>query len=372
MIFKHQLMSIALLFFISISNSALWAKGPSLSDNDVDFLEQIQKRYYLIQRLKSPFAHIIKKCGSIPHGCMANTLLSYEHLVNAEPIKNFKHDAIRASIARFSKTHDRHEIAHLWLECLSYRHLDSEDFVKELIIALLEIYKIVAGDTNKNVISLPLSSAMPIEDLLSTLDLCIEAPNSKVQPAHGNINSGGVNFVVANAQRFYIIQRLFPIISLLDKFKSLQFQELGGSFKNPAISAMIESCKIKHSAEPIKHLWHELLAYKYINNDDVIREYTMVLCQIYWQWHRHLSVIYKNNQSLAQDVYTLYGKVSELPIPELLNLLDQISDQVADIIDTYEFNDDLTWTEWITQYWWVPPTIVASLIIKIVLTKFGY
>src|SRR5439155_1518616 len=60
----------------------------------------------------------------------------------------------------------------------------------------------------------------------------------------------------------------------------------------------------------------------------------------------------------------LYEKIANLPIGELLNLLDEVTDHYENLSTNYEFsNQKMTWSSWLRKYWWVPPITAVSAIV---------
>lgn len=80
-------------------------------------------------------------------------------------------------------------------------------------------------------------------------------------------------------------------------------------------------------------------------------------------------VIYMNIVTLAarvqfQDFLTLYAQVSELPIEELLNLLDIFYERLGIIFQAY--SETASYTHFAKEYWWIPGAVLAAVATKIV------
>lgn len=139
----------------------------------------------------------------------------------------------------------------------------------------------------------------------------------------------------------------------------------------------IKQCAYLHSNiissnRPIEHaISPDELANLDHNDEVLIREHVSALCLVYKQWLQKVAFKNENNNTMVNNVMSLYGKISELPIPQLLFLLDQMTEQMTDIFNMYEHNDGSSWGHWLKKYWWVPPTIIGSVLIKIALVRFG-
>lgn len=80
-------------------------------------------------------------------------------------------------------------------------------------------------------------------------------------------------------------------------------------------------------------------------------------------------VIYMNMITLAtrtplQDFIILYEQVSELPIEELLNLLDILYERMEIIFQVYSATPLTPLSIAAKKYWWVPIAILAALSVK--------
>jgi hypothetical protein len=69
----------------------------------------------------------------------------------------------------------------------------------------------------------------------------------------------------------------------------------------------------------------------------------------------------------AEDIIELYSTIATLPIPEMLNSLDSLVEDLIEIIEKYELDTAMSWTQWFKKYWWVPPVIISSLVINFLL-----
>ncbi len=70
------------------------------------------------------------------------------------------------------------------------------------------------------------------------------------------------------------------------------------------------------------------------------------------------------NASTIDAITQLYSQIVALPIPEILDLLEEIVSQFDDISTNHELNNStLSWHKWIEKYWWMPPVIFAACIV---------
>jgi hypothetical protein len=108
-----------------------------------------------------------------------------------------------------------------------------------------------------------------------------------------------------------------------------------------------------------------------VEDEAVVRKSVAAICTVYGELLRKVPVKNAMNKALINNITALYAKISELPIVELLALLDTISTQIVEILNSYEQNAGTTFQQWIYKFWWIPPTIIGSIIIKILLHRIG-
>lgn len=163
------------------------------------------------------------------------------------------------------------------------------------------------------------------------------------------------DFVSLVEMRYYLMKRLEKPFKIAIK-QCAYLHDNTTPNNRPAAHAI--------SPEDLTHLDH--------NDEALIREHISALCLVYKQWLQKVAFKNENNKTIINNITTLYGKISELPIPQLLFLLDQMTEQMTEIFEMYEHGNGGTWGQWLNKYWWVPPTIIASFLIKVAFVRFGF
>jgi hypothetical protein len=63
-----------------------------------------------------------------------------------------------------------------------------------------------------------------------------------------------------------------------------------------------------------------------------------------------------------ETIMEIYDDVHNLPISQMLNLLDELVDEFDDFSIHYEWhNQKLSWYAWFTAYWWSIPTMIGKV-----------
>ncbi|MCX5921711.1 MAG: hypothetical protein NTX86_00040, partial [Candidatus Dependentiae bacterium] len=187
-----------------------------------------------------------------------------------------------------------------------------------------------------------------------------------------NESDDQVDFVLANNMRFYHIKRLTKTVDILLKYHLspantamvCDFTQV--PFKHERIQACVRKVKEMQNYKPIFFLWqHDFVSYRGINDVLFLQEFITLLLLI------GRSSCHSNMKKMptAKEVITLYNAIAALPIPELLNSLDAIVDQLTELLDGYELDAAMSWKSWLSKYWWVPPVVVASCIVNFFLQK---
>lgn len=66
------------------------------------------------------------------------------------------------------------------------------------------------------------------------------------------------------------------------------------------------------------------------------------------------------------DVIALYSQISSLPLPELLDLLDQCLAKLNAALQVYQTTSTISWTQIVGKYWWIPPVILIGIWVSLV------
>ncbi|HZW61896.1 MAG TPA: hypothetical protein VFF04_06760, partial [Candidatus Babeliales bacterium] len=138
-------------------------------------------------------------------------------------------------------------------------------------------------------------------------------------------------------------------------------------FNHERLKQCIVEMHATDSTIPIFKLWKSIACYEYINDKLFMKEYIELIVLIFQNLLGKYSPIRYKAVLTTTDVLTLYQQITAMPVPELLDLLDEVVDQFAQASSEYELdNKQMSWTEWLQQYWWAPPVMVGSLFITII------
>lgn len=376
------------------------------SPQAMEFVELVQKRYYLAHRLESPIRVLIDSYNKIMN---KGSVGLWKFVVNRTnnsckarlleqgTAKKFQHSLVRGHMQRIEETQSIDAVHELWSDFLAYKFIESDLFVKEMLVAMVVLYKNLIVNLNEQGYK-GYAGACAVDHVQDDLQVLARESWPDTQQNHVMFQldaQEGVyenfysilnlldetydkaDFVLTNNMRFYHIQRLLkPIITLL-KFNAAQGiyplssdDEKVLEFQHEKITMCVEKMKRMKSLEPIKDLWHHFTSYKFITDKVFLREFLVLLIVTYKKEVTAVSGphIQKDVPS-ADEVLQLYQDISKLQIPELLNNLDDIVEQFISIMNKYELDSSLSWAAWIRKYWWVVPVSAASLYINIYLLK---
>ncbi len=78
-------------------------------------------------------------------------------------------------------------------------------------------------------------------------------------------------------------------------------------------------------------------------------------------WHKKTIIFYSKSMDL-ETIMEIYDDVHNLPVSQMLNLLDELVDEFDDFSIHYELhNQKLSWYAWFTAYWWSIPTMIGKI-----------
>lgn len=187
------------------------------------------------------------------------------------------------------------------------------------------------------------------------------------------------DFVIDNNVRFYLIHRMLKSLYLLSKtvtgdyqiMQCCQFSEClhEDFFHHPYVHACAIQIKEQNSLKPIFAIWDHMVSYDFIEDDLFMKDFiglVMYVCQ-----YLCIPVEHETRSAAAlHEMLEMYEKIESLPLAELLDLLDTVVDQFGDVVEQYELNSKMRWSDWLVKYWWAPPVISGTLVYTIVTSKF--
>jgi hypothetical protein len=145
--------------------------------------DHVARRYFIIKRLQK-VVHFVNGCYKDLFSL--NTGISKQTI--DRDIKYFQHTRIKEAFVRVSHDQTFEPLLEVWRECLQYRYVSDDLFIKELIKGFLLFYKIFLLQYNFKKVDEQISSAMdhvldlyenidklPLDETLDALDVTTEA-----------------------------------------------------------------------------------------------------------------------------------------------------------------------------------------------------
>ncbi len=267
-----------------------------------------------------------------------------------------------------------------WEDFKSYRDICNkklvDDFITEIVVISQNILnqssgqryleKIQLFSTKYNTIKLLKKSLFrEKKTIMSDFKSCIE-----------------INKVIS---RFYLMKRLDLAIAKLHtlNFKSILYfdapitkteidfllQEL--SINNKTLSNTILSIYTTQSFKPLIDTYDALTHYKLIEDDSINNELARFITYLFQSMIINHSTITCKNSFLNKKIHINLAQLQEMPLEDVLNLLDILVDQLPDFLEKTELNSNLEWKEWLKKYWLIAPISTVVLGLKIYLAHRG-
>jgi hypothetical protein len=358
---------------------------PSSNEQVMRFVKMVQKRYYLVHRLEKPMNFLIHSYQALIQQKSAFDFYAWfqDGLSKGASFKQdatiqFTHPAIIKYAKELEKGLLTSSIKNLWSDFLSYKHIDDEQFVREAIVIVMIMYKALIVEFNsihvekKSVFALfkgekDFNKQEIYDNFHSIIDILDESYKQE-------------DFVITNNLRHYHIQRLLKSIAILTKVDTQYLYPLWdcltNTIHNNAIQfhhAAVQEClslilKTK-SLEPLFGLWRHFRAYKFINDSLFLQEFVTLEYILYRKVIDCLKIVVAKKPLTAQDLEELYSSIAALPVPEMLNSLDTLVEELIVIMEKYELDSTMSWTQWLKKYWWVPPVVCVSVVVNFVLPR---
>lgn len=384
---RHK--SILLTIMVSICNFSATSSevSPESNEHAMQFVKRVQKRYYLVHRLEKPISFLIEFYKSEAKKNLLNLWsfiqpnLHKDILIPAGVSEQFQHPLVIKYMKALEVQHSAHVISGLWSDFLSYKYIEDELFVRETIIAIMIVYKALALNltpvVQKN--SFIFDTEIPAiekngmggkkelyDNFHSILNLLDESYDKE-------------DFVITNNLRHYHIQRLLKSIIILTKVNAQYLYPLWDcliqtvnkhsiSFKHEAVQGCLESILRTKNLEPLFDLWRHFMAYKFADDSLFLQEFVALEYMLYCKLIDCLRIVTLKDVPTTEDLIELYASIATLPIPEMLNSLDSLVEELIEIMEKYELDTAMSWTQWFKKYWWVPPVVISSIVVNFLLS----
>ena len=344
----------------------------------MEFVKLVQKRYYFIHRLERPMKtlfYLYEKLISKQHESIFYSLthskIHKKIIIEPGTALLFRHDAVRKYVKKIEQTQKIDPVKELWDDFLAYKYIECDEFVQETLKAILLLYKnlIFSVSYPKNADS---------HELLATheIDILFHNNNSEVHDNFAcifnliNSFSDSKDFIVNNSLRLYLISRLNKSIKVLSTLKS---HHLDNIWHRLNVAKKINTIKFNHEAiaqcvdlmieaknfEPLFNLWQKFNAYNYIDDLLFLKEFVSMQFIIYSSLIPCLQ-LNQNKVPTPQEIIELYDTIAGLPMPEALDSLDLLVEELIIIIEKYELDSQMSWNFWFKKYWWVVPVSIIS------------
>lgn len=294
----------------------------------------------------------------------------------------------------------------LWQDCLAYKSIMDDAHTRELLIHSIVLYDALLktyGSNGKACHERSTGVHQSIGDLLEHIDslaarsrelLGTTRPNFSSQMLFpdlqqevlfANESEHGVEpddtlfqaldtayqrgeFVVNTTVRFYMLQRIARSVDgVLELYSCLcpgchaaLAHCAANGMKSSAARECVERLKSEQSLEPLNTLWKSLCSYRYIGDSYVIRECLIIVVQLYQLLMRYITPETAQQTVSEEEIMSLYTSISSLPLPELLSLLDELTEQSSAFVTVYQQGVHQGWKATLKQYWWVTPVVIAG------------
>lgn len=347
-------------------------------DKPSSLVNAVQKRYYVIHRLEGAVERLMKGYQRICHHC-------------SSPLeKEFK------------------TVQALWHSCITYRSIMNDAQTRELSTHLVVLYEALlkaCGSCPANLSIVRQSS----KDVLADIDLLDAAGkgmfdkinpqlaseimfNEEAQPASLAARDAepddhffeGLDdtykkgdFVVNTVVRFYVIKRIFDAMKTLkkigacgeDRWRTMLPLLATMDNRSTAARECIDRLRKEQTLEPLETFWDAMISYRYIGDSHVIRECLIIMVHLYQVFIKYVAPsVAPSEPASSEQIMDLYTSISSLPLPELLLLIDELTEQSTALISVYHEGKQQGWQALCKQYWWVPPIAIvgcASLYLRV-------
>lgn len=303
------------------------------------FCEKYHQRSYFIMRLEQ-IIELIKKFESKPFTFQFNRT-------------QYTNPLILQCIDEIEKNNSIQPFFKLWKDTRRFKYLEDESF------------------------------ALSVTKLLFTIQHAIYTQKKGSEMRDGfdiELHLGCSSYTEATTFRKYHSKRLAETYAFLKNIRCTEqslFEEKHEgcdctfithyAFTSSAIVDCIKKMEEEKTLRPLLQLHKEFTSYKLIQNELFVREFTTLTFIVARNiFINNIQMMPTAQQKRAKSQVThIYENLDNLPIEEILDAIDLLNDELPEILEQYEFNSDMTWKEWLKKYWWVPPTVLLTVGMRI-------
>lgn len=135
-------------------------------------------------------------------------------------------------------------------------------------------------------------------------------------------------------------------------------------FKETLMHASLYEIHKTQSFHYIMRLWNMLNSYCFLHNEQLKKEYCILILIIYKEALTHY---YKDKGPLIDTLNSYYNNINDKDLNEILAILNIVAQELRPLLET--MNKIKTWKEWISQYWFNIFIVSIVITIKIAIYK---
>lgn len=363
---------ILLFFVLTISTDLLYIRA----DEDISINEQtflVYRRYYFVARLDKTIKLLAKMYHEVNamQYMLADRSVNFSDIVPSSSKKIFAHKQVARSVDRMIQTRSLKPLFMVWDSFKSYKSLHDdllvEDFSKEIFIitrntinclqARSQIMPLKHKCMNSACVDLNLNQRIEAISIMTEhLSSMFDGPSSAGISRVGDMDDLKLAIHTDEvAFRYYCLHRLSRAMEYL-------LSQPIESDAHVARAPLFHWQKRSKKSKTLPQLWDDVKQYKYVDNDRFIHDF---VSYVFILLSKQCDGETAQKRLSHADVIAIHQQVEQLPIEDILNAIDVIVSQVGSVVDHYQ-KSGLSFSQWIKQYWWAPPLLVSTVILKFI------
>ncbi len=272
----------------------------------------------------------------------------------------------------------------IWDDFVAYKSLEDdifiEDFSKEIFVVTRTVLSSLDyHGINNDQTALQQLATPKTEQLLDAIDAITEELQKIVPHPHSIAIHHHKQHIPAPpldlkseastdeiALRFYYIQRLtkaMEMIGFIRSAKPYHAMQCKTTWKSVRVESLLRAMQESGTHHAAMNMWGEVQEYKFIDNLAFVKEFVTVIFIAL----RHL---YSGN-GLTESLNHIELNIENIEVEDILHAIDIITDQVSSNSQYNEYTPN-NFQEWLNHYWWIPPLTIATIIVRIIYSHYGY
>lgn len=340
--------------------------------------EKIHYQSYVLKRMNNTMNMILKRQHE---PLIINAIINASTNINPFMCENC---CIKTMIKKININKTITPLIKTWHELLLYKHLNnSTDLINNYLILIIHTLNNIITQHYPNKNNLQYLTPTNTLEMLNNIDCLMDditkkniLPKKNILELQSETSHHHPNYTELFTKTIYYntrLKRCFNFFKWLKKYFrcAWDFEEIiiknsipHLTFSDPTIINCIEKLIDQKNIEPLLELWQEINQGRFIDNNQLLREFA-ILTYIISNTLIHEYQYCASKKKISKVLPYLYSHFDSLPLEEILEIIDILSEEIPKIISDYDLQKPIGWSLWCRKNCIGFPISLIKLAIKV-------